>query len=142
LAVERVRRAFRRVRKRGRDLDADTAPEVVHRLRIDCKKLRYLLEFFRNVFDAQRIAPPIRALKRLQDHLGEFNDLDVQQRELRAMAAEMHEQGAGSADTVLAMGCLIGRLEQRQTDLKRRLVGSVQTFVGVQNRAAFRELLR
>ena len=106
VAAERIRRAFRRVRKRGSDLDAGTPPEVVHRLRIDCKKLRYLLEFFRNVFEAQRVAPLVHALKRLQDHLGEFNDLDVQQRELRAMAAEMHGRGVGNADTVLAMGCL------------------------------------
>jgi CHAD domain-containing protein len=142
VAVQQIRRAFRRVRKHGGDLDAGTPPEVVHRLRIDCKKLRYLLEFFRNVFEAQRVAPLVQALKRLQDHLGEFNDLDVQQRELRAMAAEMHEQGVGNADAVLAMGCLIGRLEQRQTDLKRRLVESVRSFVGKQNRTGFRELLR
>jgi CHAD domain-containing protein len=142
VAVERIRRAFRRVRKRGGDLDADTPPEVVHRLRIDCKKLRYLLEFFRSLFAARRVAPLVRSLKGLQDHLGEFNDLDVQQRELRAMAAEMHERGVGSSDTVLAMGCLIGRLEQRQVDLMRRLVASVRSFVGKQNRAGFRELLR
>lgn len=142
VAGERIRRAFRRVRKRGSDLDADTPPEVVHRLRIDCKKLRYLLEFFRNLFERQRVAPLVRSLKRLQDHLGDFNDLDVQQRELRAMAAEMHGRGVGNADTVLAMGCLIGRLEQRQADLKRRLVESVRSFVGKRNRAGFRELLR
>ena len=111
-------------------------------MRIACKKLRYLLEFFRSVFEPQRVAPLVRSLKGLQDYLGEFNDLTVQQRELRAMAAEMHGRGVGSTNTVLAMGGLIGRLEQRQADLKRRLLEAVRSFVGKPNRAAFRELLR
>jgi CHAD domain-containing protein len=142
VAAERTARAFRRVRKRVRDLDASTPPEVLHRLRIDGKKLRYLLEFFGNVFDARRVGSLVRSLKRLQDHLGEFNDLAVQQRELRVMASEMLEAGAASAESLLAMGGLIERLERRQAGLKVRLVCRVRSFVGEKNRTGFRELLR
>jgi CHAD domain-containing protein len=142
VAVERIGRIFRRVRKRGRGLGPDSAPEVVHRLRIDCKKLRYLLEFFRSLFDEPRVATVVRSLKRLQDVLGEFNDLAVQQRELRITSSEMLERDAASAETLLTMGCLIGRLEQRQAAIKRRLVAGVRSFVGDRTRAAVRELLQ
>ena len=142
VAGERVRRAFERVRKRGRDLSRDTPAETVHRLRIDCKKLRYLLEFFRSVLEAGCVSPFIRSLKKLQDHLGEFNDLAVQQAELRTTAAEMLEKNQAGADTQLAMGCLVGRLEQRQRDLKRLLVDDVRSFVSPAIRARLGELVR
>jgi CHAD domain-containing protein len=142
VASERVRKTFERVRKRGRVLRHDTAAETVHRLRIDCKKLRYLLEFFRSLFEPERVLPFIRSLKRLQDHLGDFNDLAVQQADLRKTAAKMLEDHSVGADTLLAMGCLVGRLERRQRKLKRRLVGSVREFVNDANRARLRKLAR
>jgi CHAD domain-containing protein len=50
--------------------------EQLHALRIEFKKLRYTLEFFKDVLgeEAQRI---IDAIKDLQDHLGDLNDANV-----------------------------------------------------------------
>jgi CHAD domain-containing protein len=140
LAAERIRNAFRRVHRRGEGLSTDTPPETVHRLRIDCKKLRYLLEFFRNVFEPKSITPMVHSLRQLQDHLGDFNDLELQQRELRCTAEEMLEAGTPEAGTLLAMGCLVGRLAQRQSALNRVLVDAVRSFIGDRNRASFRKL--
>jgi CHAD domain-containing protein len=112
----------------------------VHRLRIDCKKLRYLLEFFRNVFEPKSITPMVHSLRQLQDHLGDFNDLELQQRELRCTAEEMLEAGTPEAGTLLAMGCLVGRLAQRQSALNRVLVDAVRSFIGDRNRTSFRKL--
>ncbi|MBN1580359.1 MAG: CHAD domain-containing protein [Anaerolineae bacterium] len=49
---------------------------ILHALRIDCKRLRYTLEFFREVLgeEAQEV---IAHVVRLQDHLGNLNDADV-----------------------------------------------------------------
>jgi len=47
--------------------------ETLHALRIEGKRLRYLLEFFREVLDAS-VEKPIKALVALQDHLGELQD--------------------------------------------------------------------
>ena len=38
---------YRKVCKLARSITPDTPDEIVHDLRIDCKKLRYLMEFFR-----------------------------------------------------------------------------------------------
>ncbi len=55
----------------------DGAPiEVLHALRIDCKRLRYTLEFFREVLgpEAKEV---IEAVVIMQDHLGDLHDADV-----------------------------------------------------------------
>jgi CHAD domain-containing protein len=50
--------------------------EQLHALRIEFKKLRYTVEFFREVLGEQSKAV-IDDLKKLQDHLGDLNDAEV-----------------------------------------------------------------
>ena len=47
--------------------------DTLHELRIRGKRLRYLLEFFREVL-GRNVEKPIQALVALQDHLGELQD--------------------------------------------------------------------
>jgi CHAD domain-containing protein len=47
--------------------------ETLHALRIHGKRLRYLLEFFREVLD-HGVEKPIAAMVELQDQLGELQD--------------------------------------------------------------------
>jgi CHAD domain-containing protein/transposase-like protein len=55
----------------------DTATiEQLHALRIEFKKLRYIMEFFREVLDP-RVKNVITEIKKVQDHLGDLNDADV-----------------------------------------------------------------
>jgi CHAD domain-containing protein len=50
--------------------------ETLHALRIDCKYLRYTLEFLKEVLapEGERV---IKEIKAMQDHLGDLNDADV-----------------------------------------------------------------
>jgi CHAD domain-containing protein len=50
--------------------------EQLHALRIEFKKLRYTLEFFREVL-GEEAKPVINEIKGLQDHLGDLNDAQV-----------------------------------------------------------------
>jgi CHAD domain-containing protein len=83
-------------------------------MRIDCKKLRYLLEFFRSLYPPADVTEVVQALKRLQDNLGEINDLRVQQASLTELAGQMLAEGTASAETLIAMGRLAERLEARR----------------------------
>lgn len=141
VADERIERAYSRVRKRGRLLSAETAVETIHDLRIACKKLRYLLEFFRSLFAAGRVNAFIRALKRLQDDLGEYNDLEVQGGELQNAARELLSAGGADAPALLAAGRLVDRLESRQAEARRRLVDEVGRFVAARTAAELGRLL-
>jgi len=65
---------------RGYDSVIGDAPlETHHALRTDCKRLRYTMEFFREVLgpEAKEV---IREVVIVQDHLGNLNDADVASR--------------------------------------------------------------
>jgi len=78
VACERIWKAYRRVVRRGRKITAESPAKRFHRLRLQCKKLRYLLEFFHSLFDEQDADSAILALKEIQDVLGDLNDIEVQ----------------------------------------------------------------
>ncbi|RMF45322.1 MAG: CHAD domain-containing protein, partial [Anaerolineae bacterium] len=50
--------------------------EELHALRIAFKRLRYTVEFFREVLGPQA-SGVLKAIKAMQDHLGDLNDADV-----------------------------------------------------------------
>jgi CHAD domain-containing protein len=120
-------------------IGSDTPADAVHRLRIDSKKLRYLLEIFRSLYDP-RIASLIKELKKLQDHLGDFNDLEVQQKSLVRLAKSMLLDGANQAGTVMAMGRLVEQLEERQSHERAAFHTHFDKFARKRNRKLFREL--
>ena len=92
VATSRILKAHRRLIKHGRALPAMPSACQLHRLRIDGKKLRYLLEFFGHLFDANRCHALIADLKALQDVLSGINDREVQVEALAALAAQPSHQ--------------------------------------------------
>lgn len=111
VASERIWRVYRRMRKRGREIDEGSPAEAFHDMRIRVKKLRYLLEFFRSLYAEQAIGRIVARLKRLQDNLGDLNDYRVQRQSVRRFADEMAEEGSAPLGTLLAMGRLLERLD-------------------------------
>jgi CHAD domain-containing protein len=74
LARERIFKRYRRIVKSGKRILTNSEDEMLHALRIECKKLRYLLEFFASLFPAKETNQLIGQLKKLQTNLGDFND--------------------------------------------------------------------
>jgi triphosphatase len=60
---------------------SDVPVDQLHALRIECKYLRYVLEFNRHLMGADGNTL-IQQLKTMQDHLGDLNDCDVEYRRL------------------------------------------------------------
>ena len=139
-ASTRIWKAYRKVLKRGRAIGDDSPGASLHQLRIDCKKLRYLLEFFRSLYDESGIGTLVKALKRLQDNLGDFNDLQIQQARLRRFADDMFQEGLATGETLMAMGRLVDRLEARQAEERRKFQQEFSKFASQKNRCRFREL--
>jgi CHAD domain-containing protein len=140
-AADGISKAYHRVLERGQSITPESPPATLHRLRIDCKKLRYLLEFFRSLYAAEEIGIFIKALKRLQDHLGDFNDLGIQQARLRRFAHEMFQEGLATPETLMALGRLVDHLEIHQLAERKRLQKEFKKFAAGKNRARFQELL-
>ena len=137
VASERIARCFRRVLKKGRAIKDDSPPARLHRLRIECKKLRYLLEFFRSLYDPHDVEPVVKSLKRLQDNLGDFNDLQIQRETLKRFAQEMVAEDCATVESLMAMGRLVERLEVRQVKERSRFTKRFAEFDALPMRERF-----
>ncbi|WP_374302072.1 CHAD domain-containing protein [Paracoccus sp. (in: a-proteobacteria)] len=118
-----------------------TPDEQVHELRILCKKLRYLMEFFAPVLPPEDLRLLLRPLKALQENLGLFNDYSVQQVSLRHVM-DHHLSGDRSQDLMLAqsVGALIAVLHARQKRERARVKSSFEQFDSPETRSMFRDL--
>ena len=136
----RIWKAYRRILKKGRAIDDQSPASALHRLRLDCKKLRYLLEFFRSLYEPDKIRELIKSLQALQDNLGNFNDYEIQQGTLRQFARNMLEQGQANVETLMAMGRLVERFEVGQQKERQRFSKRFAKFASPTNEKQFRAL--
>jgi len=115
-----IRRGFRRVRKDGRRISETPTDAELHALRIRVKRLRYLLEFLREL-----TGKPGRQLVkdtiRLQDLLGAHHDATVAAEFIRR-----YVEGAGAQSTapsLLALGAFVGaqlqQAEKTRSDFRK-----------------------
>ena len=88
LAAEQLTRRWRKLRKKRKTL-AQLNARGRHKLPIETKKLRYAAEFFATLFANKRAAKRLKrllpVLERLQDGLGELNDIAVDKERLGAI---------------------------------------------------------
>ncbi len=81
-----LKRMRRRLRRDGARLDWNDAP-ARHAFRVRLKRFRYACELLRAAFEDRPAARFIERLKRLQDLLGDLNDIAVAQRLLAELCA-------------------------------------------------------
>lgn len=141
LAGKRIWKLYRRVIEDGRSMGDQPAAEAVHELRKRCKKIRYLSEFVAPFHPGNALKKPIKDLKALQNHLGSFQDAEVQIAHLREWSAELASDPALTAATLLAVGALIGSIDQCQRERRAGIAGAVEEFGHKENRERFRRLL-
>lgn len=79
LADALLAKRHRRLLREGEDF-ATLDVEARHQVRIAVKKLRYTIEFFRDLYPKKRVKAFLKALAKLQTDLGHLNDLGVAER--------------------------------------------------------------
>lgn len=124
-AAEEMERRYERIVKRGARL-AKLDPTKRHRVRIDAKKFRYACEFFSSTFKGKEVArrrrKMVKALSRLQDALGELNDISAHETLMARYAAAIDSAGARQPHPALdafVAGRLSGREEGRTTAMMK-----------------------
>jgi inorganic triphosphatase YgiF len=112
-AAAQLNRRRKKIRKQGKAL-ARLDAKRRHQLRIQAKKVRYAAEFFAGVFPGKRAAKRrekfLSALERLQDGLGELNDIVVHEEMIAAMGVR---SARSSRKRAFAAGLLTGREDAR-----------------------------
>jgi len=136
-------KCYRKVCAIARGIDENTPDDEVHELRIQCKKLRYLIEFFSTLFDKKDIGTVIKSLKVLQNTLGLFNDYSVQQDALKefidARTLSNTKQNIAIAQSV---GALIAILHQRQLVERSKVVAKFVNFDNADTQTKFKTLFK
>jgi CHAD domain-containing protein len=110
----RLERLHRRLVRDGRAIDDGSAPERLHELRKDAKRLRYVLDGFGGMYPSGPRKSYLGHLKQLQANLGAHQDAEVQVGFLRELAGDLNTGSAGGTATVLALGRLIDLTDQRR----------------------------
>ncbi len=139
-ACAQILQKYQRVIESG-DRITDQTPDVkLHKLRIAGKKLRYTLEFFARLFDSEVVSDMIRHLKKLQDNLGAFNDLSIQQKYLYDFAVNFKSADENTRDTLITFGVLIGRLYHQQRLVRQEFRENYEYFSQTRNSEWIAEL--
>ncbi len=138
LARAVIMKRFQKIIKKGGRISASTPDEQLHNLRIDCKKLRYLLEFFTSLFPADEMKLLIKQLKRLQENLGDFNDLSVQQEFLTQYLESITPRTSQVVMLAAATGGLITRLAMDQKRVRSEFISVFEAFSSHENKARFK----
>ena len=134
VAGARIRHVYGRMVRDGRAIGADTPDEALHDLRKRGKELRYLLEFFGDLYPAKVVKPMVSDLKDLQEVLGRFQDRSVQMDALRA-EGEALARVPGGPEALIALGSLIDALEADQRAARAAFEGRFAAFASTQERS-------
>ncbi len=135
-----IRKRFRRVVADGRAITRESPDESLHRLRIQGKKLRYMLEFFRSLYPKKEMKTLITQLKGLQNTLGDFNDLSVQLDMLRHYLETVKPGTIRSRELAAAIGGLMTNIHHEQRRVRTRFEDSFTRFASPENTATYQRL--
>jgi triphosphatase len=117
VAPELIGNLFRKVRKVGDGLDSSSDAELLHRLRIRCKRLRYALEFVGPIY-GKAIRSYIKRVVAVQEVLGDHQDAHVAVAHLRSL---VETEGARlGPQTLFHLGWIAHRYQQRAEVLRVR----------------------
>jgi CHAD domain-containing protein len=101
VAGHRIDRQRRRVLKRGGAIEDSSPPEDLHELRKQGKELRYLTELFGEHVPDRSGPDVVKALKRLQDVLGRYQDQTVQHAALSELRSVLQPAARPAVDRLL-----------------------------------------
>ncbi len=121
-APDLLRQTFRKAKRVATHLDAGADAAKVHELRKRAKRLRDVLEFFVPIYrsDARRV---VEALKKLQDLLGEHQDLVIVAAKLGGMDKLSDEAGSLTHKA-------IEEIERKRADLREAIPAEAKGFGG------------
>lgn len=84
VAITVIDQRIREIISKGEYLKKHPKKKAYHKLRIQFKRLRYLLELLTPIIPEEKLDNALSHLKKIQTILGEINDIQVQKKELKS----------------------------------------------------------
>lgn len=119
-------------------LEEDIKPERLHGLRVSCKKLRYLMEFFPPLLCRDHAIPFLKDLKNLQTLLGSYNDLCV----LEGFLLNQTKQHKKNSAALMAIGAIIMQKYEKRNRLAQQCIAAARDFCSTAHKRSVRDILR
>ena len=142
LADARIWKTYRRAMKESSAIDDASPATALHELRITCKKLRYLLEFFQSLYPAQEVRKLVKSLRNFQNVLGIFQDTELQSHAILQFGRDMTAAKAAPVETHMAMGMIAELILLRQGIARREFQEQFEKFARPAVRDLFATLFR
>ncbi len=137
-----VRKRFQKIIDDGSAITDSSPDEMLHRLRIQGKKLRYLLEFFSAFYNADEIDFFLKQLKKLQNNLGAFNDISVQKEMIAQALNRLNGRNKRTQQIGVSLGGLLTRMHEEHRSIRKAYEKTFASFASDENIAKFSSLLR
>ncbi|WP_309380469.1 CHAD domain-containing protein [Cerasicoccus frondis] len=128
LANRLLLKRFKRIIKDGRRITNETPDYAVHDLRIQFKKFRYLLEFFRSLYDSDELEFLIKRSRKIQNVLGSFNDVCVQQDTISEYLSTINLKRPEAVQLCAALGALVAELERKRHAERKKFKAAFNTL--------------
>ncbi len=146
LAKEKLLEIYNIVIKKGKKITDYTKTEDMHKLRIEFKKFRYLLEFFSLILlnssdktQKELINEMLKSSKIVQNMLGNFQDLKVQQSKLQEYVKELFYKDENNLNTIMVLGKIFVDLKLKQNKIQNEFYSIFKKFYSKKDE--FKELL-
>ena len=139
LATKQIFRRYRSICKKAKRIGTHTPDREIHKLRIECKKLRYLLELFSSLLTQKKAKRVVRRLMGLQTNLGRFNDYCVQ---IQFLVNHLKNSQSLSSGAAAAIGGLVTSLSQSKQDSLEIISERVSKFSDSKTRTLMKSLLK
>ncbi|HEX4820798.1 MAG TPA: CHAD domain-containing protein [Acidimicrobiales bacterium] len=124
LAHELTARAAKQLASHAKAITPDSPADAIHDIRKRGKRLRYALDIFGGLLPSRQATSALKAMKQLQDALGEFNDYEVH----REWLARLLDTASMSTDATAAGRRLIARYEDRVAVLRPTIDARLREF--------------
>ena len=126
VAAAFIGRRFQKIILRVESLAPNTSEAELHKIRIDCKKLRYALDIFGGILNPKPVKALTKDLARLQKILGRLNDNSVQQRFL--FEARWLKTAASDSRLSMCLGGLATHLHTKHQGLRAAAIEALRDF--------------
>ena len=122
-----ILKRLEKVIDKGHAVKANSPDTDLHKVRIQCKKLRYLLDFFYAELPGGKANRVIKDLKKIQTVLGDFNDFSVQIRNIETRLRKL-AAGKTAIENAAALGAIIAALSKEKTTTRAQFQKAFSKF--------------
>ena len=127
IAPDLVRKPLRRVTRWGRRDAESLHDDDLHRLRIEFKRLRYVMEILSDLFP-RALDRAVRRAVRFQTALGDANDAVVSEGLLRELVALRAAERTPDAEELFLLGQLVRLQQERRETCRTRFLSLWEDF--------------